>query len=61
LPARGHNKQKRTDLRQVNLGMLVSTDFHIPLFHKVYTGNVNDVTEFKTITEELRALYAVGT
>lgn len=57
LPARGHNKQKRTDLRQVNLGMLVSTDFHIPLFHKVYTGNVNDVTEFKTITEELRARY----
>src|ERR1017187_90793 len=36
LPARGHNKQKRTDLRQVNLGMLVSTDFHVPLFHKVY-------------------------
>ena len=57
LPARGHNKQKRTDLRQVNLGMLVSTDFHIPLFHKVYTGNVNDVTEFKTITEELRVRY----
>ena len=58
LPARGHNKQKRTDLRQVNLGMLVSTDFHLPLFHKVYTGNVNDVTEFKTITEELRVRYA---
>jgi transposase len=58
LPARGHNKQKRTDLRQVNLGLLVSTDFHIPLFHKVYTGNVNDVTEFKTITEDLRLRYA---
>jgi transposase len=58
LPARGHNKQKRTDLRQVNLGMLVSTDFHIPLFHKVYTGNVNDATEFKTITQELQARYS---
>ena len=57
LPARGHNKQKRTDLRQVNLGMLVSTDFHIPLFHKVYTGNLNDATEFKTISEELRQRY----
>jgi len=57
LPARGHNKQKRTDLRQVNLGMLVSTDFHVPLFHQVYTGNLNDTTEFKTITEELRLRY----
>ena len=57
LPARGHNKQKRTDLRQVNLGMLVSTDFHVPLFHKVYTGNINDSTEFKTITQELRQRY----
>jgi len=57
LPARGHNKQKRTDLRQVNLGMLVSTDFHVPLFHKVYTGNINDATEFKTISEELRQRY----
>jgi transposase len=53
LPARGHNKQKRGDLRQVNLGLLVSTDFHVPLFHKVYTGNVNDSTAFQTISQEL--------
>lgn len=57
LPQRGHNKQKRNDLRQVSLGMLVSTDFHVPLFHKVYAGNVNDGTIFATITEELRARY----
>ena len=57
LPQRGHNKQKRNDLRQVSLGMLVSTDFHVPLFHKVYQGNINDVTEFKTVTEELRQRY----
>jgi transposase len=53
LPRRGHNKQKRGDLRQVSLGLLVSADFHIPLFHKVYAGNVNDSTEFGSITEEL--------
>ena len=58
LPARGHNKQKRGDLRQVNLGMLVSTDFHVPLFHTVYTGNVNDTTVFKTVTEELSQRYS---
>ena len=58
LPQRGHNKQKRTDLRQVSLGLLVSADFHIPLFHKVYAGNVNDSTEFRTITEELSTHYS---
>lgn len=57
LPQRGHNKQKRNDLRQVNLGLMVSADFHIPLFHKVYAGNINDSTEFRTITEELSTHY----
>jgi transposase len=57
LPQRGHNKQKRGDLRQVSLGLLVSADFHIPLFHKVYAGNVNDSTQFRSITEELSTHY----
>src|SRR5207249_1362833 len=55
LPQRGHNKQKRGDLRQVNLGLLVSTDFHIPLFHRVYAGHVHDSVEFCSITAELAA------
>jgi len=57
LPQRGHNKQKRGDLRQVSLGLLVSTDFHIPLLHWVYAGNVADSAEFRSITEELAAHY----
>jgi len=57
LAQRGHNKQHRGDLRQVSLGMLVTTDFHIPLLHRVYAGNVNDTTEFRSITEELAAHY----
>ena len=57
LPARGHNKQKRGDLRQVNLGLLVSTDFHVPLFHKIYQGNVNDSTAFQTVSQELCQRY----
>src|SRR6266568_3224272 len=57
LPQRGHNKQKRGDLRQVNLGLLVSTDFHIPLFHRVYAGNIHDSVEFRSITADLAAHY----
>jgi transposase len=57
LPARGHNKQHRGDLRQVSLGMLVSTDFHVPLFHHVYTGNRTDATAFQSVSEELAGRY----
>src|SRR5260370_4238950 len=57
LPARGRNKQKHGDLRQVNLGMLVSTDFHVPLLHRVYTGNVTDATAFQSNSQELAQHY----
>ena len=57
LPQRGHNKQKRIDLRQVSLGLLVSADFHVPLFHTVYAGNVHDSVEFRSVTEELSHRY----
>jgi len=57
LPQRGHNKQKRADLRQVSLGLLVSTDFHVPLLHWVYAGNVADSVEFRSVTEELTTHY----
>lgn len=44
---RGKNKQKRMDLRQFGLLMLVSREDYIPLFHKVYQGNLSDKTIFK--------------
>lgn len=47
LPKRGRNKQKRFDLRQVGLALLVSKEDQFPLFHKTYCGNKNDVTVFK--------------
>ncbi len=53
LPQRGHNKAKRNDLKQVGLAMMVTTDFHIPLFHKVYPGNRTDSKQFGSVTEEL--------
>jgi len=50
---RGYNKQKRNDLRQVSLALMVTEDFHIPLFHLLYGGNINDTTEFGSVIEEL--------
>lgn len=50
---RGHNKQKRNDLRQVSLGMMTTADFNIPLLHMVYGGNITDAPQFGTIIDEL--------
>lgn len=57
LARRGKSKEKRTDLRIVGLALLVTKDFHVPLLHHVYPGNVHDATEFTTVTEALVARY----
>jgi transposase len=50
---RGHAKQKRTDLRLVGLGLVVSTDFGVPLVAHAYAGNRPDVTQFPDVVSEL--------
>jgi transposase len=57
LPQRGHSKEKRGDLRIVGLALLVSVDFHIPLFHDTYMGNRNDAKEFGSVTDRLMQRY----
>jgi len=57
LAQRGRNKQKRHDLRQVSLGLMTSSDFHVPLLHMVYGGNVNDAKQFGSVIDELIERY----
>jgi transposase len=57
LPQRGHAKSKRTDLRIVGLALLVTADFHVPLFWKVYPGNQHDSVTFSAVLKELTGRY----
>jgi len=57
LAQRGKSKEKRVDLRIVGLALLVTKDFHIPLFHQVYAGNIHDSTSFASVTETLVARF----
>ena len=50
---RGRSKQKRSDLRLIGLGLIVSTDGGIPLVSHAYPGNRPDVTQFPVMAEEL--------
>ena len=51
---RGKNKQKRTDLRQVGLAMVVTQTDSIPLFHETYQGNMNDSKVFSKILSKIK-------
>lgn len=42
LAQRGHAKSKRSDLRLVGLGVLVSETGHVPLLYRTYPGNSSD-------------------
>jgi transposase len=54
LPARGHNKQNRHDLRQVGVAVLCSRADQIPLLHRTYAGQVPDARSFADILPTLR-------
>lgn len=54
LPARGHNKQKRDDLRQVGIALLCSREGGIPLWHQTYGGQVADATCFADVLPTIR-------
>jgi transposase len=59
LARRGKSKEHRVDLRIVGVALLVSMDFHVPLFHHTYPGNDHDSKTFASVTEELVARYHV--
>jgi len=50
---RGHSKQKRSDLRIVGLGLVVSVDGGVPLVSHAYPGDKPDVTQFPAMVREL--------
>ncbi len=52
---RGKAKQKRTDLRLVGLGLVVTRDGGVPLVSHAYPGNRPDVTQFATVVDQLVA------
>jgi len=50
---RGHSNQKRSDLRIVGLGLVVSVDGGTPLVSHPYPGNRPDVTQFPEVVKEM--------
>ncbi len=55
---RGKAKQKRSDLRLVGLGLVVTRDGGIPLLSHAYPGSKPDVTQFPEMIQALAARHA---
>ena len=51
---RGKNKQRRNDLRQVGLALVVTRRDFIPLFHHTYRGNMSDVKVFRQVLRRIK-------
>lgn len=54
LAVRGHNKQKRDDLRQVSIALLCTRQHGIPIWHQTYEGNVSDARSFENALPAIR-------
>jgi len=54
LPARGRNKQKRHDLRQLGVALLCTRRDGIPLMHQMYGGQVPDARSFAEVLPLIR-------
>lgn len=50
---RGHNKQKRHDLRQVGMALLTTREYRLPLFHRTYVGNQTDAPTTRFVAADL--------
>jgi transposase len=51
---RGHNKQKRHDLRQVGLALLTTRTHQLPLLHHTYAGDRPDAPTTRELAARLR-------
>lgn len=57
LARRGHAKSKRSDLRVVGLGLLVSETGHVPLLYRTYSGNSSDQAVLESCLNGLSKLH----
>ena len=54
----GYSKEKRFDLKQVIVGILMTKE-GLPIGHEVYPGNTNDIKAFKEMTRAVKTRFKI--
>lgn len=57
--AHGHSKERRQDLKQLIIGILMTKD-GIPVAHEVWPGNTADVKSFQELLRTVKSRYKIG-
>ena len=55
-PKYGHPKDRRPDLKQVQVGLAVAADGGVPLLHRAYDGGAGEVSQVEAAMRALRTL-----
>ncbi|MEU9212737.1 IS1634 family transposase [Streptomyces sp. NPDC048415] len=55
-PAYGHPKDRRTDLKQIQAGLAVTSDGGVPVFHRAYDGGAAEVSQVTAAMTSLSAM-----
>lgn len=55
LAERGHNKQRRHDLRQLGLALVLDRKSQLPLFHELYRGAQSDARTLRELMGPIRS------
>ncbi|MGI8433241.1 MAG: IS1634 family transposase [Nocardioidaceae bacterium] len=55
-PRFGHPKDRRTDLKQIQAGLAVTSDGGVPVFHRAYHGGAGEIAQVTAAIESLRKL-----
>ncbi len=53
----GHSKERRDNLRLINVSILSTLDDGIPLFHMTYKGNTQDAKHFKNVLSKINTRF----
>jgi len=55
-PRFGHPKDRRTDLKQIQAGIAVTSDGGVPVFHRAYHGGAGEIAQVTGAMQALRKL-----
>lgn len=59
LLAYGHSKNKRFDLKQVTVGLIMDQN-GVPLGHEVWSGSMSDKPAFKEVIDKIKTKFEIG-
>lgn len=56
---KGYSRDHRPDCKQITLGLVIDKKNRLPLYHKVYDGNMKDCKTVEGVLEKLKNMFSI--